>query len=91
MTIRQQQLRDTLAEIMKVDPNALSVIAPFWELGVDSLIALRFAGKIEDLYRTEVQLEWLFDYPTICQLALFLDDQLAGSKGKAFYPDDEKG
>jgi acyl carrier protein len=75
MTKREQGLRDALAELMEIDARELSLIVTFAEQGVDSLVGLRFAQKIEELCGREVELEWLFDYPTIRQLSQFLDKQ----------------
>jgi acyl carrier protein len=75
MTKREQQLRDALAQVMEIDAGELSLTMTFAEQGVDSLIGLRLARAIEELCGMEIQLEWLFDYPTIRQLSQFLDKQ----------------
>jgi acyl carrier protein len=71
--ILDQSLRTALASVMEVDEKNLSLTADLSEQGVDSLIGLRFAREIEELTGLEVQLEWLFDYPTIQQLSAFLE------------------
>lgn len=75
MTIREQHLRDALAELLDSEVHKVSVTAPFADLGMDSLVGLRFSRKIQDLLGVEIELEWLFDYPTIRQLSQFLDGQ----------------
>ena len=75
MTKREQRLRDTLAALMEINPSELSLTTTFAEQGVDSLIGLRFAGQMQELFRTEIELEWLFDYPTIRELSGFLDER----------------
>jgi acyl carrier protein len=50
------------------------VTTSFADLGMDSLVGLRFSRKIQDLLGVEIELEWLFDYPTIRQLSEFLDE-----------------
>ena len=77
MTHRELELRNALASTMQVDPETLSMTAEFSQQGVDSLIALRFIRRIEDMIGTEVDLEWAFDYPTLRDLARFLDERFA--------------
>jgi acyl carrier protein len=75
MTKREQQLSDALAELMETDRREISLTMTFAEQGVDSLIGLRFARKIEELCGMEIEVEWFFDYPTIRRLSEFLDQQ----------------
>jgi len=77
MTLLEQQLRDLLADVMDVAPQELSVGVDLEEQGVDSLVALRFSRRISDLVGSEVELEALFDYPTIAALAGFLGPRFA--------------
>jgi acyl carrier protein len=72
MTPLEERLRATLATLMDVEPDQLSVDTDLGEQGVDSLIGLRFARGIEELLGREIELEWLFDHPSIAQLASFL-------------------
>lgn len=77
MTCIERSLQDALAALLGTDPARLSRSATFDELGVDSLIGLRFARKIEDLTGREVDPEWLYDYPTLDRFAAFLATQAA--------------
>ncbi|WP_162253026.1 acyl carrier protein [Duganella sp. Root1480D1] len=70
--MQEQELRMLLAGLLQVPPEQLASGSTLSELGVDSLLGLRFARKIQDTTGTEFDLEWLFDYPTIEQLAAFL-------------------
>lgn len=78
MTEREQHLRDALAELLDSKVDKVSVTTPFADLGMDSLVGLRFSRKIQDLLGVEIELEWLFDYPTIRQLSQFLDERIGG-------------
>jgi len=66
-------MKAMLAEVMNVEANDISSTATFAQLGMDSLTGLRFARKIKDAFGIEIELEWIFDYPTIEQLAGYLD------------------
>lgn len=72
MTDLEQSLQTLLASLVERETAQISVTQLLSEQGVDSLIGLRFARKIQDLTGREVELEWLYDYPTIRQLANFL-------------------
>ena len=69
----EPRLLELLAQVMGTDPNSVSATVDLADQGVDSLTGLRFARKIEDLTGSEVKLEWLFDNPTLEQLAAFLE------------------
>lgn len=75
MTLLEQQLTEILAKLIDVEPGLLAPTANLGEQGVDSLIGLRFARKIEELSGAPVELEWLFDHPTIRELAGFLEQR----------------
>jgi acyl carrier protein len=68
-------LRDLLAELMEVDPQVISTTSTFSELGVDSLVGLRFVRRVRDVVGVEIELESVFDYPTLAQLAFYVQDQ----------------
>ena len=73
----QQYVKNALAEVLERDAGELSLSATFADQGLDSLLGLRFAGKLGDVLGVEVELEWLMDYPSIAQLAHFLDGRVA--------------
>jgi acyl carrier protein len=85
-TVLEQFLQDTLAGLLECDPAALSITDEFGEQGVDSLIGLRLARKIQDFTGQEIELEWLFDYPSIGTLAAFLIRQQATAAAAACAP-----
>lgn len=75
MSRRERWLRDVLAELMEIDASQISLDQSFSEQGVDSLTGLRLTRKLEDQLGVEVELEWLFDHPSIQELARFLDER----------------
>jgi acyl carrier protein len=72
MTDFESSMRTILGELMGIPPEELSSAATFSELGMDSLVGLRFAKKIQQLYGIEIEFEWIFDYPTIGALSAHL-------------------
>ncbi|WP_457319796.1 acyl carrier protein [Stenotrophomonas sp. P5_B8] len=63
-------LRDTLGDGTELDAQTC-----FAEVGLDSLSGLRFLRKAQDAIGVEIDFEWLFDHPSIAELALFLRTQ----------------
>ncbi|MBB5885487.1 acyl carrier protein [Xanthomonas sp. LMG 8992] len=75
MSARELWLKEALSEVLEVDAAQISATRTFAEQGVDSLIGLRLTRKLEDALGVEVDLEWLFDHPSIHALAQFLDSR----------------
>jgi acyl carrier protein len=75
MSNREQWLRNAMADVMQIEPAQISVEQSFAEQGVDSLMGLRLTRALQDDLGVEIELEWLFDYPNIRELAGYLDSQ----------------
>lgn len=75
MSRHESWLRDALAELIEIDATQISLTQPLAEQGVDSLVALRLTRRLQELFGVEVELEWLFDHPSICELSQFLDER----------------
>jgi acyl carrier protein len=80
MTI-ETRLRQALADLLEVDVQQISPTMSFDDLGLDSLLGLRFARKIGEVIEVETDLEWIFDYPTVRELSGFLEQRAAGLAG----------
>ena len=76
MTSLEKVITDALANVLQIDARDISQAATFAEFGLDSLSGLRFARRIEEKLGTPVELEWLFDHPTITELARLLEDRV---------------
>jgi len=70
--IIQSQMQEILAELMSVERNSILPTKTFYELGLDSFLGLRFARKLEDKFSIKIDLEWVYDYPTLQQFSMFL-------------------
>ena len=73
MTPREHLMRQAMADLLELPVSAISLTLDFTEQGIDSLLALRLARKLNDLCGREIDIEWLFDYPSISQLAARID------------------
>ena len=77
----ETRLQHALADLLQVDVQHISPTMSFDDLGLDSLLGLRFARKIGELINVETDLEWIFDYPTVRELSGFLERHAAGLAG----------
>lgn len=74
----ETRLRQALAELLEIDVQQISPTMSFDDLGLDSLLGLRFSRKVSELIDAETDLEWIFDYPTVRELSGFLEQRAAG-------------
>ncbi len=72
MSSYQHILRHCVADVLGIAPEQVSLDATLADQGIDSLLGLRFAGKAQQALGIEIDIEWLFDYPSIAELAAFL-------------------
>jgi acyl carrier protein len=79
MTKFERYLQAALAESMNVAPEQIALDVPLSEQGVDSLIGLRLARRINELTGTEIDLEWIYEYPSITLLAGFLEQRFGSA------------
>jgi acyl carrier protein len=70
-------LAQTIAEVMGLAPDSVSRSRSFFEQGMDSLAGLRICRRLGDRLGFEVDIEWVFDHPTIDLLASFLRERAA--------------
>jgi erythronolide synthase len=59
------------------DPGAITVSTPFRSLGFDSLAAVRFRNRVNEITGLRLGSTVVFDHPTAAELAEFLDSELA--------------
>lgn len=46
LTPAEQAIKDTAAALAQVDPNLITLTTPFLRIGIDSIVALRFAAQL---------------------------------------------
>jgi acyl carrier protein len=81
MTQFEQCLVDILAELTDAERGTISLTTTLDQQGVDSLVALRLARGIHDRTGIAIELESLFDYPSVRQLAQHLEALAAQKEG----------
>ena len=73
MSTSEEKLIQVLREALGQDAAQVTPQTGFAELGLDSIAGLRFARRAQDALGMDIELEWLFDYPNVAELARFLD------------------
>ncbi len=73
MSTNEEKLLLVLRKELEMDSTEATVHTGFAELGLDSIAGLRFARKAQDALGMHIELEWLFDYPSVAELARFLE------------------
>ncbi|HEY2322106.1 MAG TPA: SDR family NAD(P)-dependent oxidoreductase [Thermoanaerobaculia bacterium] len=66
------EIRAMLAELLYLEPSAVAEDASFAELGLDSILAVEFAKKLQDRFGTDLRAARLYDYSTVRDLAAHL-------------------
>jgi amino acid adenylation domain-containing protein len=62
-------IRRVWADVLDVDPTAISVFDGFFDLGGHSMLATRVVGRLSDELGRRVHLRHLFEHPTVAALA----------------------
>ena len=75
-TPMEEALCGIWSEVLGVEQ--VGVFGNFFELGGHSLLATQAASRIRSLARVEVPLRWLFERPTVAQLASGIEQEIRG-------------
>ena len=65
-------LRDTVAEVTRVDPSDIREEAGFFDLGMDSLMAIELRRQLEQAVGKELPATLAMDYPRLSDVADYL-------------------
>lgn len=68
----------TLAKILKVGTDDISMTITFDRFGLDSAGAFKMTGEINKRYEVDFEPTLLYDYPTVDDLAGYLSSQIQG-------------
>ncbi|MDT5088215.1 MAG: phthiocerol/phenolphthiocerol synthesis type-I polyketide synthase, partial [Mycobacterium sp.] len=77
LTELQTRLQAILGRELRMSPSAISLDAPFPELGLDSMMALTVLKETKKLVGLDVSANMLFNHPTIASLATYVAGLLA--------------
>ena len=75
----QQELKESLAQALFMQPSDLQADKAFSELGLDSIVGVEWVNDINKRYGVKLAAARVYDYPNVAELAAFLYGELAGS------------
>jgi len=61
------------AELLRLPPEAISANADFFQLGGDSLIAIKQLTKIMSCFQLNLEIQAIFEFPVLSDLAEHID------------------
>jgi acyl carrier protein len=67
-----EHVADVIAEVLGAEPGSLDPVAGFFDLGMDSVMALRVRVRLESDLAVELPATLTFEYPTAAALAAHL-------------------
>jgi acyl carrier protein len=76
----QQRLLNMFAKQLHLQPEAISATTPLSQYGLDSIDAVTLAGDLEEWLTLQLPSTLLWDYPTIEEIARYLDNSLVARK-----------
>jgi len=82
----QRQLKTILATALRIEPSIIDVDQPFVEFGLDSFLGAELVVAINKKYGTALSHITLFDYPTVREFSLFLEQEIKKSPGYSIQP-----
>jgi acyl carrier protein len=69
-----------VAELLDVDVDELGIDQNFFLLGGHSMLGAQLIVRVEDLFGVEISLRYLFDHPTLAQIAAEVERQMAADQ-----------
>ncbi|NJM14473.1 MAG: acyl carrier protein [Bacteroidales bacterium] len=79
----QDQLRDSLAEALYLQPSEIDADKSFVDLGLDSIIGVEWIKVINKTYGLDISATKVYDYSTIRTLATFVNKEIEKSPGRS--------
>ncbi|OBH19122.1 type I polyketide synthase, partial [Mycobacterium sp. E3247] len=76
-------LRDVVAEVTRIDAAEIREEAGFFDLGMDSLMAVELRRRVEHAVGRELPATLAMDYPRVADVALYLLDDVLGLNAQA--------
>ena len=71
----EEELVRSLAQALYMEESAVEVETPFLEMGLDSIISVEWIKALNKQYTSNLKASSIYDYPTVRQLAGFLQTQ----------------
>jgi acyl-coenzyme A synthetase/AMP-(fatty) acid ligase/acyl carrier protein len=73
-------IASVVAELLDVDVDELGIDQNFFLLGGHSMLGAQLIVRLEDLFGVEISLRYLFDHPTLAEIAAAVERQMAADQ-----------
>ncbi|MEK5493064.1 beta-ketoacyl synthase N-terminal-like domain-containing protein [Paenibacillus sp. FSL R7-0297] len=77
----EQQVKDVLCRVVKLQPEELSYELSFKEMGIDSISSVEIVRDLNEALHIQLDGIVLYDYPTIPELARYMVDEIQKNSG----------
>ncbi|MEK3684975.1 type I polyketide synthase [Paenibacillus sp. FSL R10-2736] len=77
----EQQVKDVLCRVVKLQPEELSHELSFKEMGIDSISSVEIVRDLNEALHIQLDGIVLYDYPTIPELARYMVDEIQKNSG----------
>lgn len=71
------ELITEFSALLYLDTEEVNIDKPFQEMGLDSILGVELIKTLNRNYQLDIKASKLYEYPTICQLAGFLEEALS--------------
>ena len=78
----QEELSTSFAKALYMKRTDVDADKPFVDMGLDSIVGVEWIGTINKKYGTSIQATKIYDYPTVRELAGFLEKELEEHGGR---------
>jgi amino acid adenylation domain-containing protein len=79
-TRTEAAIASVVAELLDVDVDELGIDQNFFLLGGHSMLGAQLIVRLEDLFGVEISLRYLFDHPTLAEIAAEVERQMAADQ-----------
>lgn len=79
----EQWLKLKFSAELKLPAELIDAGEPLVRYGLDSVVAVRFAGEIEKIFQCKLDSTFVYDYPTIGSIAAYLFDLVSHGSAKS--------
>jgi acyl transferase domain-containing protein/glyoxylase-like metal-dependent hydrolase (beta-lactamase superfamily II)/2-polyprenyl-3-methyl-5-hydroxy-6-metoxy-1,4-benzoquinol methylase len=76
----EEELVRRLAEVLHIEESAIDVETRFGEMGLDSVMGVQWIQSLNKRYASKLKSSSIYEYPTIRQLAHFLEKEVLKNK-----------
>jgi amino acid adenylation domain-containing protein len=73
-------IASVVAELLDVDADELGIDQNFFLLGGHSMLGAQLIVRLEDLFGVEISLRYLFDHPTLVEIAAEVEREMAADQ-----------